>query len=430
MASFNLLTAEGMPDMAGLDIPTIILGAMGLVLLIAFCIGFAKGARKVSWGGLVWVGACLLFGFVCRDYGEGLVSSINITMKDAQGVVYDLSAIVYFALAIASVLAVLLIYGLFSLIFRGKMHRKVRRPRAKNGPKDIYGNEYDDDDDFEWEDENESYEKTVARETANPSILSRFLGGAFCILNVATVIVAVLLVAVIIIDTTALKETLAMLYEIPFGESGEMLMPMLTGIAMRNGMDILMIGIMIAVANKGKKKGLLEALRALFMKVGNVVVVVLCLYLPFSAFVAGPEADPTNPLYLVVEYFVKLTVTAMGPEMQMISPAIGQLFAGAVMAIVASIVMIIINIVWRRLNFTLRKVGFFRGLDGSASCVVYLLIGAVICVGVWALIVGLEVFEVMDGAVLYSENAPISSALHNLCRVIVRPFLEGLVAVQ
>lgn len=429
MASFNLLTAEGMPDMAGLDIPTIILGAIGLVLLIAFCIGFAKGARKVSWGGLVWVGACLLFGFVCRDYGEGLVSSINITMKDAQGVVYDLSAIVYFALAIASVLAVLLIYGLFSLIFRGKMHRRVRRPRANNGPKDLYGNEYEDDDDFEWE-EDDSYAAAVARESAGPSILGRFLGGVFCILNVATVIVAVLLIAVIIIDTTALKETLAMLYEIPFGENGEMLMPMLTGIAMRNGMDLLMIGIMIAVASKGRKKGLLEALRALFMNVGNVVVVVLCLYLPFSAFVAGPEVDPTNPLYLVVEYFVKLTVTAMGPEMQMVSPAIGQLFAGAVMAVVASIVMIIINVVWRKLNFTLRKVGFLRGLDGSVSCVVYLLIGAVVCVGVWALIVGLEVFEVMDGAVLYSENAPISSALHNLCRVIVRPFLEGLVAVQ
>lgn len=435
MTPFNLLTMAGAPEAGQMDMTPLIVGALGLVLLIAFCIGFAKGVRKVSWGGLVWIGACLLFGFVCREYGEGLINSINITMTDAQGVVYDLSALIFFVIAVVCVFAVLAVYGIFSLIFRGKLHRKAKKVSSKPAQKDAYGFEYEDEEeDLDWEDE--AYEETVAKETANPSILSRFLGGIFCILNVVTVVAAVLLIAVLLIDSTALKESLAMLYEIPVGTEGEMLMPMLAMIAKRHGIDLLMIGIMIGMAGKGRKKGLMEALRTLFMKVGNIVVVVLCLYLPFSPFAVPVQSEPMPTVQMIpalnalVEYFVQMTVTAMGPELQMISPILGQIVAGVAMAIVASIVMMIVNFVWRKLNFTLRKVGFLRGLDGSASCLVYLLIGAVVCVLVWAGIVALSVFNVLDATALFSENAPISGALYRLCEVIVKPFLEGLMMVQ
>ena len=419
MALFNVLAAA-IPGMEKIDIPMLVAVALGLVLLIAFCIGFSKGARKVSWGGLVWIGACLLFGFVGRDYGAGLVDSIHITMVNADGVVYDLSLLIYLAVAVASVLVVLLVYGILSLIFRGKISRKAKR-------KDSFSDESEDDHDFEWEDE---YSKTVEKETAGPSMLGRFLGGVFCLLNVVTIIVMVLFIAVLLIDATAVKNALAAVYEIavPINGENQLLMPMLVDIAKRNGMDMLLIGVMIAVASRGRRKGLLESLRTLCRGVGNVALVVVCLYIPFSGFIAGPEANQDSPLYKAVIYLVNLTVTAMGPEMEMISPIIGQIFAGVVLAAAVSIVMMVINFFWRKFNFAFRKLGLFRGLDGSLSCLVYLVIGAVVCVGIFALLVVLDYFKVISSTALFSENAPISSTLYDLCDVMVRPFIEGLMA--
>ena len=115
MMPFNLLTAAG--DTTGENplIP-ILLGAVGILLLIAFCIGFAKSARRVSWGGLVWIAACATFFAVTATYGAELMSKLQISMETAEGETYDLSAIVLFALAIVCILAVLIVYGILRCI--------------------------------------------------------------------------------------------------------------------------------------------------------------------------------------------------------------------------------------------------------------------------------------------------------------------------
>lgn len=39
----------------------IAVGAAALIVIIAFCVGFSKGFTRLSWGALIWTGACALF---------------------------------------------------------------------------------------------------------------------------------------------------------------------------------------------------------------------------------------------------------------------------------------------------------------------------------------------------------------------------------
>ena len=425
MMPFNLLTAAG--DTTGENpLMPILLGVVGIVLLIAFCIGFAKGARKVSWGGLVWIAACATFFAVTATYGGELMNMLKISMQTADGQTYDLSAIVLFVLAIVCILAVLIVYGILSLIFRGKRRTFKKKARSKKNGFDMFGRPYDDDDDFDFEEDDE-YERVIERERGT-SLISRFLGGIFSLVNVVTILAVVLMIAILVINSTTLRNTFAMLYEMPLGENGEMLMPTLVEFAARYGMDMLVIGLMILVAGKGRKKGFLESLRTLFMKVGNVVVILLAMYLPFSNVVAGAEADPNNPIVKFVMFFVNMMQSSMGMsgELAAIPSIVGGLIAGILMAVIASIAMSLINIVWRKLNFALRRVGFLRGVDGSISCVVYLIIGAIVCLFVWVVLCALDVFAVLNADLLFAEEAQLSAGLHNVCKVFIEPLLQGI----
>lgn len=408
----------------GVDPATIALGVVGLVVLIAFCIGFAKGVRQIGWGGLVWVGAVALFLFCHDEFGARLTENIRMTITSAEGEVFDISALVLFVLAILCILAVLIVYGILSLIFRGKTARKIKM----RGPRELdeFGGEYDDDDDFEEDDE--KYEAVVANERMNPNLLGRFLGGIFAALTAVMVLAVIICIAALIIDSTELKTTLASLYEISIGED-KMLMTVVLDIAKQWAMDVLAIGLMILVASRGRDKGLLESLRILVTQVGNIVAIILALYIPFSASVVGEGADPSNFLYQYVMFFVNAIVPAMGPEMEIVSPIIGQLVSGIVLAVAVTIVMVILNALWLKFNYRVRKVAFFRLLDGSVSCVVYLIIGAVAVAGMWAVLIALDVYKVLDVSSLFNETSPISCVMHNVCKVFVEPFLESIAAL-
>lgn len=425
MMPFNLLTAAEDTAQQN-DLMPLILGACAIALLIAFCIGFAKGFRRVSWGGLVWIAACATFFAVTAEYGSYLMQAINIKMTTAEQEVYNLSSIVLFILAFLCILAVLIVYGILSLLFRGKK-RKIKKVKDKRH-RDAFGDYYDDDDDYDFE-EDERYEKVIEREKGT-SLISRFLGGITALVNVLTIVFVILMVAVLLINSTTLRESFASLYEMPIGANGELLMPTLVDIAGRYGMDMLIIGLMILIACKGRKKGLLESLRTLFMKVGNVVVILLALYLPFSEMIAGENADVNNPLYQLVKYFVDMMNASMGSALAQIAPLVGMLVAGIVMAVIASIAMGIVNVLWRKLNFTLRKSKFLRRIDGSLSCFVYLIIGAMIALFVWAILCGLDVFGILNADLLFVEEAQLSAGLHYVCKVFVEPFLEGISLIK
>ena len=131
-------------------------------------------------------------------------------------------------------------------------------------------------------------------------------------------------------------------------------------------------------------------------------------------------------LYKFVKYFVDMMFNAMGEGMSKISPILGQAIAGIALAVIVSIILTALDIAWRRVNYALRKTSFLRMLDGTLSCVVYLVIGAVVVAAIWAVLTALNVYGLLDASVLYSEAAPISQVMHRLCRLLLEPFLKSL----
>lgn len=58
MPLYSILTSEGAGtgNLDWLKYLPLIVAIVGIViLLVAFCIGFKKGGRRVSWGGLIWI---------------------------------------------------------------------------------------------------------------------------------------------------------------------------------------------------------------------------------------------------------------------------------------------------------------------------------------------------------------------------------------
>lgn len=421
MKSLQLLAVA---DMFAGDklVPSIIVCALAAILLIALLWGWIKGYRKVSWGGIVWAATSALYFAMNTEYGKTLINGIKVTMKTKDGTVHDLSGLVLFALAGACVLVGLLVYGICALIFRRKRKKVLKREPAEV-KRDIFGNEYEYDDDYDF-DEKDEYVEILKKEKRGPSLLGRLMGSIFSLLNVAMAMLVILLVAVLIIDCTLLKTTLTALYEISVME--EPLMETVVPFAKQYALDIAIIGLMISIACKGRRKGLLESIRTLVTKVGSVALIVLAFYIPFSAQVAGTEANTNGMFYKFVRYFVDMMIKQMGGNFEMMATIVGQLIAGALMAIAVSIVMMILNFLLRKVNFALRKNKFIRNLDGSISCMVYLIIGMAVCIGVWAIICALDVYGVINASSLYNANAPISTGIHNVCKVFVEPFLQGL----
>ena len=57
----NIYSLLAMPAWLTENAKWIAVGAAALIVIIAFCVGFSKGFTRLSWGALIWTGACALF---------------------------------------------------------------------------------------------------------------------------------------------------------------------------------------------------------------------------------------------------------------------------------------------------------------------------------------------------------------------------------
>ena len=120
LSSILTAAATGEVDLQQL-LPTILIVVCGIVLLIAFFVGFAKGWRRVSWAGCVWLVACLAFFLLQGGIGEAFAQTLAPILA---GLSLDGSVAAFaaaFVLALGCIIVALLLYGIFSLIFRPRM---------------------------------------------------------------------------------------------------------------------------------------------------------------------------------------------------------------------------------------------------------------------------------------------------------------------
>ncbi len=415
---YALLTETETVAPSGMEtLPTIVLAVVSAVLLIAFFIGFAKGFRRVGWGGLVWVGAATGYFLL-----EHFLGTENPLLPTVQGFVADemtARLIASLAFALGCILVALVLYGVFSLLLRPRIKRVER-----NGDRfsvDENGIEYDDErkdyDDYETY---RSRKMLVRRNCGKPNVFGRLFGGLFCVINAATVLVAIGVSALLVVYATPLKEgALAGLFE---NEMMTLVMDYVFGY----GFDFLLIGLVVKFARSGYKKGFIESLRALIVGVGRIAGIAAAFWLPFSQFAFPVEEGGVQILHDFTTKCID-AATMMGlPET--FAPIVGQLLAGLLLFVLVLLVFLLLNFIMKTLAEGIEGVGFFRAIDGSLACVVYLVVGVAVCAFVAAAFYTVSAYGIFDVNTLLAGEG-LSKKLIDCCGTYIQPALDNFNAL-
>lgn len=391
-----------------------------VILLIAFCVGCKKGARRVSWGGFVWMFAAGLFIVLDKivlvgqnplvDVFSGIGHSLGITSAQGASITAFLSA---FVLAVACCVLALVLYGICSLLFRPKVKRI-----KKNA--DIYtideqGIEYDEEY-YDYDDYEEYESRTTLRRKGygTPSIIGRLLGGVICVVNAAMVLAVIIFVALFAIDATSLKETaIGVIYQVP-------MVVTLVEIAGTYALDVAFIGIIIGYACKGQRQGFMETLRSLISSFGGLVGTVFAFYVPFSAL------GQSGFLGEYVTRCVGAANSLFGTSLPQVAPIIGQVLAGLILCIAIMILLKLLDTLLKKLSEAVYANGVLRAVDGSIACAIYFVVGVVVVALIWAVWFVLSYYGIFKAELLFSAQSSLSSGMFNTLDALLTPTLEQI----
>ena len=408
------------------QLPTIVACVCAVFLVIAFFVGFAKGGRKVSWSGLVWLGASLAF-ILIEKYAfaesnpldalfEPLAAGFGLEAAQTAVLVSFMSS---FALALCCILVALLLYGIFSLALRPHYVRKRRVSdrdlRDADGVE--YDEEYADYDDYELA----KPRRTVLRKGfGRPSFFGRLLGGLICAINTALVLAVVLAVALFMFHNTPLKDgPLCVLYENEY-------VNLMVQFASDYALDMLFMGIVIAFACKGNKKGFLESLRGLIVGLGSLVAVGACFYIPFSPLALPREEGGDYFISEFVKRCMEATNALFGGGLPEVTPIIGQILAGLILAVFVIIAMIVINIILKKLVELVDRVSFFRAIDGALAGLIYMVIGVIVAAALWAVWYVLTYYGIFYADALFTSQSSISTGVFQVFDIYLKPLILSL----
>ena len=406
MALFHsILTATDTVQQSGSKAPLILAGVLGALLLIAFCIGLKKGARRISWTGLVWLVAgvafLLLHKYVSATLNTALASVAQFLPEASRQYAGTL------ALAVGAVVDTLVLYGVFTLIFR---------PREKRRKKKF--DKYDDDDfDDEYDDEETMFRKDYDK----PSIVGRLLGGLLCAVNVGMILAVTVGTALLLLNGTGLKTHWAGLF-------GNATVQKAIGYANQYALDLLLIGILVAFACKGNKKGFLETLRGLLMNLGIIAVLIYAFYLPFGATATGVAPVGVKGAVFRLVYRCEVAVASIGESAVSVAPIASKIVAGLLLAILFVAATLLINWLLKLAIKGVHKVGVLQAVNGSIASVIYLVVGAAVCVAIWMLFAVLAYYEIFNIANFFTDGATLSNAFLKACQGYIHPILDAFPA--
>ncbi len=390
------------------NLPYILLAIVGLALLIALIYGFSKGFRRVSWIGFTWAATAAAFFVFAKN------PVIFNPVAGALGAfgTETASLLATIVLALAGVVLGLLLSTILKAIFKPKKAWAKRGDTFRN----LYGIEYEGNEtDY---DDYPVTEKPVAVGYKKPTFFGRLLGAIFSLLNVATLLVAIVIGLLLIVDGSALKTMASALYQIKIGEI--VLMDTARWVVADYGVDFLFLGIVLAFACKGKKEGFLKTLRMIVVKIFGILAAIVCAYLPFS-----PYADPESGIALLVLIVEKCTGFVAGFGLPEIVVGIaGKVLASIALILASVVITLLLKLVFALLISLVKKVKLLRKLDSALACVAYVIIGALVCALIWAVVYALAYVGWFDPNMLLSQNATVSRGLYSLMDTYFKPMLE------
>ena len=387
-------------------LPLLALAGICAVAVIAFFIGFEKGFRWVNWEGALWFGSAAVYFVIDRLAGEQ--NFLTQLVAVLGGNEYLQAFLPHFIFATLCVGAALVVYGVCTI----KLRPCVKRVPKKGDifTKDEQGFDYDD----EWDDydDYEVYkDKTmvIRKGFETPSIFSRVLGGACCALNAGLVMFVAVAFGFMFMASEPWKSVyFADLFNNRF-------MALAAKGISRYGMDLLLFGVIIKIALKGYNVGFVQSMRTLFVKMGSAVASLVACWLPFSKYTANPA-------------FGAFLDGCTGALQSFGLPNILAFLGGKILCAVllCGIFMLgiwLVNYLLKNLEEGIKGVAFFRRINGSISCVIYAMVGAVAVVFIWVALYILGAYGIFDFGALLTEGS-ISKGLLDVCGSYVQPVIN------
>ena len=399
------------------ELPMLIGMAAAVLLLIAFFIGFAKGFRKVGWGGIVWVAASGGYFLLERSFGEeNPLNPIFATVITDNATAAFLAS---FVCAMGCILLALLLQGVCSLLFRPRI--KLVAKDKNQYTRDENGIEYEvDDKEFDDYEDYHSGKMVVRKGMRKPSFFGRLFGGLICTVNLAAVLVAVLSVALFGVCAMRFNEgLLAPAFQNEY-------MPFVQEYAILYAFDFLMIGLILKTARKGFEKGFMDSFRLLVIGVGRLVAIGFAFYIPFSGMALSAEEGGIEIAHAFVSRCIDAAQMMGLPETY--APIVGQLLAGILLFVLVLIAFAILRFFLKTITEAIDGIGLFRMVDGVLACVTYLAIGAAICtlIGVAFYVVG--AYGIFDINTLIGKTSLVKKLL-DACGVYIQPALDSFNAM-
>lgn len=364
----------------------------GILLVIAFTIGFLKGFRKVGWNGLTWATAAGLFLLISR--------SINPEGSVTKRFVFAM------LIALVCIAGVVALYGLLAYYLRPRV-RWIKDDVNGDTSLAEYGLEFEPEYlDYDGEHDWWPYGKRIYKTGFGPpSFAFRMLGGITCAINVGIILWVIASAGLIFINSfEVLNNRFGSLLE------GEIMQNFLR-LAQVAFFETISIGVVIFVAKKGYVNGWLNTIRMMIVSIGSTGIIVLCMYLPFSDKLQNVD---------VYTNFIDKCVGMMQGRIPIFPDAFGKLFAGMIFSCFGVAVMFGLNMVLKHCCRLVSKSAPTRIADAILSCGLYMLIGAGICVGIWFVLAAFDYVDLFNiSNAMSHEGAHLSNGMYNFARALV-----------
>ena len=402
---FSLQTLLSYSSDLGVVLPVVFIILTAAAIALGFFIGYKKGARKISWGGLVWLFAGGAFS-ICSV----TVSGTSFAGLDGKFAPAFVQFVTIFAFALFLIALGLIAYALCNKYYRPNL-RKVKEEDEEEEEVALFAEpafEYSEDENAPQfseyvaeEEENATAEEGLIATEEPETKKSRIIGGAILGATFGFAAFIVLSLFMLFVNATALQSSgLGVMFDCALGAK-------MLETAQACAMDIATIGVIVAFACMGWKIGFIKSLRVMIISVGFTAAAVLSFGLPFTR--VG------NNGFLLASFIDRVSVAFCKIGAARLADVASRFVAGGMMFLASSVVMAGVCVGLHFLVKKFKKPLPNRALDSVLACVCFAVVGVLVVGVLWSGIATLVYADIIGTGSVMSQKAALSNA-----------FVEGL----
>lgn len=369
-----------------------------LILVLAFAIGFAKGFRKVAWGGFYWFFASIGFFVAYHFFGNKnpIASLLNGKHVGAASLIWT-GILLIIAIAVS-----LIAYGCFGMLFRPKEVEAEEEEEV-----DQYGFVYED----EREEDSIYYKQPdiLIKGGGKPKFFARLAGGFMSAVNVAAVLAVVTSLVVLIVSQTGLRNGI-LKYAFDSAITKSVL-----ELSLNYAFDFFTIGIIMLIAYKGYNTGFLGSLRAIVTTLGILLIGDIAFTIPFM--------KASSSLYFVNKLIERCAALfgKFKPTYQML---FAKLTAGALLSVAGYVILGIVSFLLRKAMEKAEAHKTTLILDEVVAVAVYLVIGAMVATTLWAALYLLDYCGIFRVSEAFNNEIGLSKEFYRFAEHYLKDFAD------